>query len=115
MTNGGHTSNPCENRFSWVKRIVGAYHTHTADRYLQLYLNQIIFKMNNRDLSVTDRFMKLGGLCCTKSVTKKDILNYDYTDGLYYEDKVEVDWDRYIEMCGGMVQQVEVGRKIYKR
>ena len=115
MTKGGHTSNPCENRFSWVKRIVGAYHTHTADRYLQLYLNQIIFKMNNKDLSVTDRFMKLGGLCCTKSVTKKDILNYDYTDGLYYEDKVEVDWDGYIEMCGGMVQQVEVGRKIYKR
>ena len=70
MTAGGHTSNPCENRFSWVKRIVGAYHTHTSERYLQLYLNQIIFKMNNRDLTATEiyevRWVVLSEICITE-------------------------------------------------
>ena len=114
MTAGGHTSNPCENRFSWVKRIVGCYHTHTSEKYLQLYLNQIIFKMNNRDLSVADRFIKLGGLCCQKYIRKSDIINYEYTDGLYYPEKVEVDWDEYVRMMGGLVVSVEHKRKIYK-
>lgn len=114
MTKGGHTSNPCENRFSWVKRIVGAYHTHTSDRYLQLYLNQIIFKMNNRDMAVADRFMKLGALCCTKSVTEKDILKYDYTDGLCYPKVDDTDWDEVVSAFGGLVERIEVGRKVYK-
>ena len=114
MTEGGHTSNPCENRFSWVKRIVGCYHTHTADKYLQLYLNQIIFKMNNKNLSVQDRFLKLGGLCCTKYISNKDVQNFDYTEGLYYPVKDEVDWDEYIRMMGGLVAEVKVGHKIYR-
>ena len=114
MTEGGHTSNPCENRFSWVKRILGCYHTHANDKYLQLYLNQIIFKMNYADMTVTDRFFKLGILCCSKAVSTKDIINYDYTDGLYYPVKDEVDWDEYIRMMGGLVAEVKVGHKIYR-
>ena len=113
MTKGGHTSNPCENRFSWVKRIVGAYHTHTSERYLQLYLNQIIFKMNNRDLTVADRFMKLGGLCCQKYVSQKDILKYDYTDGLCYPKVDEVDWDEVVRSFGGLVRCIEHKHKRY--
>lgn len=114
MTTGGHSSNPCENRFSWVKRIVGCYHTHTADRYLQLYLNQIMFKMNNRDMAVAERFMKLGGLCCQKAVSYKDVLNYDYTDGLIYQVKEEVDWDEVVMSAGGLVESVEVKKKVYR-
>ena len=114
MTKGGHTSNPCENRFSWVKRIVGCYHTHTADRYLQLYLNQIIFKMNNRDMAVADRFMKLGGLCCQKAVSYKDVLNYDNTSGVCYPKANDVDWDEVVRGAGGLIESVEVRKKVYK-
>ena len=114
MTAGGHSSNPCENRFSWVKRIVGCYHTHTSEKYLQLYLNQIIFKMNNKDLTATERFMKLGGLCCQKAVRHKEVLNFEYTDGLYYPEKIEVDWDEVVRMSGGLIYQIEDKRKIYK-
>ena len=114
MTEGGHTSNPCENRFSWVKRIVGCYHTHTADKYLQLYLNQIIFKMNNKNLSVQDRFLKLGGLCCTKYISNKDVQNFDYTEGLYYPVKDEVDWNEVVRSFGGLVVSIEHKHKIYK-
>jgi transposase-like protein len=113
MTAGGHTSNPCENRFSWVKRIVGCYHTHTSERYLQLYLHQIIFKMNNRDLTATERFMKLGGLCCQKYVSQKDILRYDYTDGLCYPKVDEVDWDEVVDTFGGLVRCIEHKHKVY--
>lgn len=113
MTAGGHTSNPCENRFSWVKRIVGAYHTHTSERYLQLYLHQIIFKMNNRDLTATERFMKLGGLCCQKYVSHKDILKYDYTDGFCYPKVDEVDWDEIVDAFGGLVRCIEHKHKRY--
>ena len=113
LTAGGHTSNPCENRFSWVKRIVGSYHTHTSENYLQLYLNQIMFKMNNRELSVADRFFKLGGLCCQKSVSYKDVLNFEYTDGLYYPEKIEVDWDEVVDAFGGLVRCIEHKHKRY--
>ena len=113
LTSGGHSSNPCENRFSWVKRIVGCYHTHTSEKYLQLYLNQIMFKMNNRDLSVADRFMKLGGLCCQKYVSQKDILKYDYTDGLCYPIVEEVDWDEVVDAFGGLVRCIEHKHKRY--
>lgn len=114
ITEGGHTSNPCENRFSWVKRIVGCYHTHTADKYLQLYLNQIIFKMNNKNLSVQDRFLKLGGLCCTKYVSNKDVQNFDYTEGLYYPVKDEIDWDEVVRSMGGLAVSIEHKHKIYR-
>jgi hypothetical protein len=113
MTESGHTSNPCENRFSWVKRIVGCYHTHTSERYLQLYLNQIIFKMNNKDLSVAERFMKLGGLCCQQYVSHKDILKYDYTDGMCYPKVDEVDWDEIVDSFGGLVTKIEHKHKVY--
>ena len=114
MTEGGHSSNPCENRFSWVKRIVGCYHTHTADKYLQLYLNQIIFKMNNKNLSVQDRFLKLGGLCCTKYISNKDVQNFDYTEGLYYPVVDDTDWNEVVRSFGGLVVSIESKHKIYK-
>ena len=53
MTKGGHTSNACENRFSWVKRIISGYHTRVTEKYLQLYLNQRMFMVNNRDISIS--------------------------------------------------------------
>lgn len=113
MTSTGHTSNPCENRFSWIKRIVGAYHTHTSEKYLQLYLNQILFKINNKDLTATDRFLKLGKLCCQKYISYKDVKQFDYTSQFCYPDRDEIDWGAIKSKYGGLIQQVNVGQKRY--
>jgi hypothetical protein len=113
MTSSGHTSNPCENRFSWIKRIVGAYHTHTSEKYLQLYLNQILFKINNKDLTATARFLKLGKLCCQEYISYKDVKQFDYTSQFCYPNKDEIDWTAIIQNSGGLIQQVKVGHKIY--
>ena len=111
MTKTGHTSNPCENRFSWVKRILTAYHTHTSQKYLQLYLNQILFKINNKDLTATAKFIKLGKLCCQKYISYKDVKQFDYTSQFCYPE--EIDWTAIIQNSGGFIQQVKVGHKIY--
>lgn len=113
MTKSGHTSNPCENRFSWIKRIVGAYHTHTSEKYLQLYLNQILFKINNRDLTATDRFLKLGKLCCQKYISYEDVKQFDYTSQFCYPNKDEIDWMAVKSKYSGLIQQVNVGHKRY--
>lgn len=113
MTKTGHTSNPCENRFSWIKRIVGAYHTHTSEKYLQLYLNQILFKINNKDLTATDRFLKLGRLCCKKYISYDNVKTFDYTSQFCYPVVDEIDWDAIKRKYGGLIQQVNVGRKRY--
>lgn len=113
MTSTGHTSNPCENRFSWIKRIVGAYHTHTSEKYLQLYLNQILFKINNKDLTATDRFLKLGRLCCREYISYDNVKQFDYTSQFCYPNDDEIDWDAVKSKYGGLIQQVNVGRKRY--
>lgn len=69
--------------------------------------------MNNRDLTATERFMKLGGLCCQKYVSQKDILKYDYTDGMCYPKVDEVDWDEVVDAFGGMVRCIEHKHKRY--
>ena len=69
--------------------------------------------MNNRDLTATERFMKLGGLCCKKYVSQKDILRYDYTDGLCYPKVEEVDWDEVVRSFGGLVAKIEHKHKVY--
>ena len=114
ITSGGHTSNPCENRFSWVKRIVGAYHTHTSEKYLQLYLNQIIYKINDKDLSVEDRFNKLGRLCCKKYISNREVLNFDYTKSINYPVVNKVDWNEVVRMSGGLICQIEERSRIYR-
>lgn len=107
MTKGGHTSNPCENRFSWVKRIISTYHTHSNDKYLQLYLNQIVFKINYSHLSVEDRFLKLGRLCCSKYMTHCEALE----DSFQYKEK---DWNKILESYGGLVESIRHKHRTYK-
>lgn len=114
MTKGGHTSNACENRFSWVKRILNGYHTRATEKYLQLYLNQRMFMVNNRDISVYDRLIKLGKLCCVKNITNNEVMNYDYTSDITYPINNTQDIvDSILAECGGLVEVVEIGRKRY--
>jgi hypothetical protein len=115
MTKEGHTSNACENRFSWVKRIINGYHTHTSEKYLQLYLAQIAFKINNRDLSVYDRFIKLGRLCCSsRYISNVEVMNYDFTTGIDYPTNNNEELVDKILECG-LVSEVSVKSKRYYR
>ena len=112
MTTGGHTSNACENRFSWVKRIINGYHTRATEKYLQLYLNQRMFMVNNRDISVYDRLIKLGKLCCMKNITNNEVINYDYTKDITYPiDNTNELIDQIFAEMGELVVCAEVGRK----
>ena len=112
MTKGGHTSNACENRFSWVKRIINGYHTRATEKYLQLYLNQRMFMVNNRDISVYDRLIKLGKLCCIKYITNNEVINYDYTNDITYPiDNTKELVDNIFAELGELVTVAEVGRK----
>ena len=58
----GHSSNACENRFSWTKRIFDL-HTHSSERYMQLYLTQIAYKINQKNKTNKEKFFELVGLC----------------------------------------------------
>ena len=112
MTTGGHTSNACENRFSWVKRIINGYHTRATEKYLQLYLNQRMFMVNNRDLTIEDRLIKLGKLCCMKNITDNEVINYDYTTDITYpKDNTNELIDQIFAEMGELVVCAEVGRK----
>ena len=112
MTTGGHTSNACENRFSWVKRIINGYHTRATEKYLQLYLNQRMFMVNNRDLTIEDRLIKLGKLCCMKNITDNEVINYDYTTDITYpKDNTNELIDQIFAEMGELVTVAEVGRK----
>jgi hypothetical protein len=70
--------------------------------------------MNNKNLSVQDRFLKLGGLCCTKYISNKDVQNFDYTEGLYYPVQDDTDWNEVVRSFGGLVVSIEHKHKIYK-
>lgn len=85
MTSGGHTSNPCENRFSWVKRKWNGIYTHTSEKYLQLYLNQMAFTVTYKD---SDRFKILLGLCSSNKsyVPNNTILNFNYLEHYNFRD-----------------------------
>lgn len=112
MTTGGHTSNACENRFSWVKRIINGYHTRATEKYLQLYLNQRMFMVNNRDLSIEDRIIKLGKLCCMKYISNNEVMNYDYTQDITYpQDNTNELINQIFAQMGELVVCAEVGRK----
>lgn len=114
MTKEGHTSNACENRFSWVKRIINGYHTHTSEKYLQLYLAQIAFKINNKDLTPYDRFIKLGRLCCSRYISNEEVFNYDFTEGIDYPTNNNEELVNEI-LNSGLVSEVSIKSKRYYR
>lgn len=116
MTSGGHTSNPCENRFSWVKRKWNGIYTHTSEKYLQLYLNQMTWSVNHKDLSKTDKFYSLLYTCtCAGEITNQTIFNYNYLDGFevndVYEKERKLAKDIIKNSCG-LIAMVQTPHKI---
>lgn len=80
MTKGGHSSNVCENRFSWVKRKINTLYTHTSEKYLQLYLNQMAFAATYKDFLPEDRYNILLGICARvhTHITNNNIFQFNY-------------------------------------
>ena len=114
LTPNGNTTNPCENRFSWVKRIYNSYHTHTSADNLQLYLNQIAFKINHTGQPTEQVFLKLGRLCCTEYVSHTDITNYLRENELS-NPREEIDPEILEMLNWGFVEKVEHKQKVYRR
>lgn len=81
ITYNGLTSNRIENTFSWYKRGFGARITHC--KYHQFYLNEFVFRYNNRFLSTEDMFKELVSSTIGKHVTYQEIRKYiPYTEVL---------------------------------
>ena len=115
ITKSGLSSNVCENRFSWVKRKWNGIYTHTSEKYLQLYLNQMSFAINNKEKTVQERFETLCVLCAKTHVTVQQIRDFDYLKGfkvsnVYKEEKEQAQY--IIERLGGLVQSVETKHKM---
>ena len=95
-----------------ITHIISGYHTRATEKYLQLYLNQRMFMVNNRDISVYDRLIKLGKLCCIKYITNNEVINYDYTNDITYPiDNTKELVDNIFAELGEYVTIAEVGRK----
>lgn len=86
MSKGGYTSNPVENRFSWAKRKIQGIYTHTSQKYLQLYLNQIAWSASHKDEGPMERFEDLLYTCTRAHVRTKDVLTYEPFLDWAYED-----------------------------
>lgn len=81
INNGNiYSTNNCENRNSWIERIIHGGHVHCKHKYLQLYLNEIAFRMNCTGLSIEERFEKMVELLSANSdaITIKHIKEFDY-------------------------------------
>ena len=64
-------------------------------------------------MTATDRFLKLGRLCCKKYISYDNVKTFDYTSQFCYPDVDEIDWGAVKSKYGGLIQQVDVGRKRY--
>ena len=113
LTDSGLSTNPCENRFSWTKRIYN-YMTHTSANDLQLYLNQIAYKINNSRMSSTASFFILGKLCCTEYISHNGITNWLRRNEIVNEPE-EID-EGILELLNcPFVEKIEHKHKIFRR
>jgi len=92
---GGYSSNVCENRFSWAKRKWNGIYTHTSEKYLQLYLNQMAFTNTYKDKSINDKFTILLGMCARDNtyVSNNTLHFFNYLEGYVYEDVYQKEYE----------------------
>lgn len=118
ITTGGHSSNVCENRFSWVNRKWYGIYTHTSPKYLQLYLNQMSFSVNHKNDKTRDRFKQLLYICTHTYVKNTDITNYNYLANYNYKDVYEEDRleaQQILQSCSIVTEVITKHHQTYKR
>jgi len=114
-TKSGYSSNVCENRFSWVKRKWNGIYTHTSEKYLQLYLNQMAYMNNHIGEDNITRFNSILSIAVSKRVTNEDIFRYDYLSRFDYIDvykKEEQELLEVSEYLGDLVQGITTKHKL---
>lgn len=118
MTKDGLTSNINENIFSWVKRKWNGIYTHTSEKYLQLYLNQMSFAYNHIKENAETRFNHLLSLCSEVYVRSEEIYTYDYLkpyravfEDIYERERKEA--DELMDIC--LVKSVETKHHIVRK
>lgn len=114
LTKTGKSTNPCENRFSWVKRIYAGYHTHISADFLQLYLNQVAFKINNSKLTSEERFKKLGKLCCEEYISHKGIAEFLRATEIVNKPK-EIDPQILEVLNYDVIDKIEFNHKVFRK
>lgn len=109
QTKEGYTSNRIENTFSWFKRGFGGTITHC--KYVQLYLNEFVYRYNTRTLSHEDRFKVAVQSTIGKTVTYKQIRENDYLKhyrlvkkGGFSEEQLQEMASRYGSLFGSIEQ-----------
>lgn len=76
-TASGHTSNPIENTFSWMKRTYKYNYVSFKKKYTQLYLNEYCWRYNRKELTDDALIDALTALIVNNRVTLSDIINYN--------------------------------------
>lgn len=111
-TDEGYTSNGIENTFSWFKRGFGARITHC--KYHQLYLNEFVYRYNNRDLSHEDMMRVALKSTIGRTITYKQIKEYNYFGEYKIVKKKELSMDDINTMLSyGCVECIEQNGKRY--
>ena len=115
----GFSSNKIEGTFSHLKRRYKTNYVRPNKKYIQLYLNEFVFRWNNRDSDIMDRLSFGMALCVTRGrVTRKDIDLYSWNDMFpkrnYKRKETLEDWfDNDINWT--MVREIEVQGVWYNR
>lgn len=112
ITKEGFTSNRIENTFSWFKRGFGGNLTHC--KYIQLYLNEFVFRYNTKDLSHTDRFYNAVKHTIGNTITYKEIKRYNYQGMFKKVKKNELTLEEIKSILEeGVVREIEQNHKVY--
>lgn len=120
VTDNGLTSNRIENTFSWYKRGFGGRITHC--KYHQFYLNEFVFRYNNRDLGTEDMFREMIGSTIGNHITYKQIREYiPYNEVLSMQELKHIEREEQKKLDNikrtlecDLIASIEVNHRIYR-
>ena len=81
---------------------------------MQLYLNQVAFKINHTGWKTEDIFTKLGKLCCSRHISQQGISEYLRETEIVNE-RQEIDPQILDLLDCGFVSKIEHKHKIYAK
>lgn len=113
IADNGSSSNRIEGTFSLSHREFLHHHVHARRGYLQLYMNELAFRWNNRNLSTEEKINKLLEKCVKR--IDMDVLRHFIAEEnkLYNEGELMTPWDLLRDNC--IIDRIEDGGLIYTR